>query len=73
MVLAGARPVSTILCECASRGLSDPCQALAVLMFFDILIPVAHAVRAGNFVCADTGAIVGKHSGVQLYTVGELR
>ncbi|CAM9809589.1 unnamed protein product [Pylaiella littoralis] len=25
----------------------------------------------GNFVCADTGEIMGKHSGVQLYTVGQ--
>eukprot|EP00752_Nemacystus_decipiens_P009751 g8708.t1 len=25
----------------------------------------------GNFVCADTGEVVGKHGGVQLYTVGQ--
>ncbi|CAM9507547.1 unnamed protein product, partial [Hapterophycus canaliculatus] len=26
----------------------------------------------GNFVCADTGEVMGEHLGVQLYTVGEL-
>lgn len=25
---------------------------------------------SGNFVCVDTGTVMGRHEGVQLYTVG---